>query len=121
MSSVLKVPLVMTMWSLMVASAWITLIGVRGARMTTAFQILSINFLLMVMAMVMVTCLAALAMCFLMAAFVWITLIGAMVVRLTTAPRILMMIQEGVMIQVVVMVVVLSSPPLMLLTRCRLA
>ena len=33
-----------------------------------------------------------------------------------TAPRILMMIQEEVMIQVVVRVVVLSSPLLMLLT-----
>ena len=55
-------------------------------------------------------------MCFLMAASVWITLTGVRVVRLTTVPRILMMIQEEVMIQVVVWVVVLSSPPLMLLT-----
>ena len=51
-----------------------------------------------------------------MAASVWITLIryviGVMVARLTTVPRILMVIQiqEEVMIQVVVMVVVLSSP-----------
>ena len=43
------------------------------------------------------------------------------VARLTTVPRILMTIQEEVMIQVVVMVVALSSPPLMLLTRRRLA
>jgi hypothetical protein len=112
MSTVLKAPLVMTKWFLMVASVWITLIGVRGARMTTASLILR----LMVMVMVMVARLAALAMCFLMAASVWITLTGVRVVRLTTVPRILMMIQEEVMIQVVVRVVVLSSPPLMLLT-----
>ena len=79
--------------------------------MTTASLILR----LMVM-VVMVARLAALAMCFLMAASVWITVTGVRVVRLTTVPRILMMIQEEGMIQVVVRVVVLSSPPLRLLT-----
>ena len=113
MSTVLKAPLVMTKWFLMVASVWITLIGVRGARMTTASLILRLMVMVMV---VMVARLAALAMCFLMAASVWITLTGVRVVRLTTVPRILMMIQEEVMIQVVVRVVVLSSPPLRLLT-----
>ena len=49
------------------------------------------------------------------------TLSGVRVARLMTAPRILMMILEEVMIQAVVMVAVLLSPPLRLLTRRCLA